>query len=100
MKRETLNTLLVAVGIGVFFCGCGAINWMRYGDVGAPFYIIHDTVNDDYWGENSWTTKGNAEKMFRWRAEEIITKHRVNEEGEYADTGSNATYPLKIERAE
>jgi hypothetical protein len=77
--------------------GCGAINWMRYGDVGAPLYIIHDTVHDDYWGDKGYTTKGNATKMFRWKAEDIITKHRVNEEGEYADTGSNKDYPLQVE---
>ena len=83
--------LLLACG------GCSAVNWMRYGDVGAPLYIIHDTVHDDYWGDNGYTTKGNATKMFRWKAEDIITKHRVNEEGEYADTGSNKDYPLQIE---
>jgi hypothetical protein len=97
--RAIVIGTVVAV-LWVLTSGCGAINWMRHGDVGAPLYIIHDTVHDDYWSEGAWTTKGNATKMFHWRAEEIVTKHRVNEEGEYSDPVSNAKYPLKIERVQ
>jgi hypothetical protein len=53
-------------------------------------------VHDDYWSDTAWTTQGNATKMFHWRAVEIVTKHRVNEEGEYSDPGSNAKYPIKM----
>ena len=93
MKIKLLSLLLLTL------TGCGAISWIRYGDVGAAQYIIHDTVHDDYWGEKAWVSKESAVKMPRWKAEEIVTKHRVNEEGEYADPGSNVKYPLKIELA-
>ena len=89
--------IIAGLALTALLTGCGAINWMRYGDVGAQLYIIHDTVHDDYWSDTAWTTQGNATKLFRWKAEDIITKHWVNEEGEYADTGSNKDYPLQIE---
>ena len=102
------RTLQLACCALLLACGCAGLSAERgltlsTGPAEQNFdqrrrYIIHDTVHDDYMGESSYTTKGNAKTYGYNEARKIVTRHRVNEEGEYADTGSNATYPLQIEQ--
>ena len=78
-------------------CGCAGLSQLDQGYDQRYRFVIHDTVHDDYMGEASYTTKGNAKTYSYGEAWRIVTRHRVNEEGEYADTGSNKDYPLQIE---
>ena len=111
-----MKTTLALVFLALL-TGCQLVNFVRYGDGWKPQqqsnvsdfedYVIHDTVHDDYYiigheydkqRVTSWGTKAQARRMTWLTADYIIWKYRTQEQGEYADTGTNRSYPLQIER--
>jgi hypothetical protein len=94
----TMGRLIISCVALTALCGCAGLSQLDQGYARRYRFIIHDTVHDDYMGEGSYTTKGNAKTYSYGEAWRIVTRHRVNEEGEYADTGSNKDYPLQIEQ--
>jgi hypothetical protein len=101
----TMGRLIIScVALTALVTGCGAINWMRHGDVGAPQYVLHDLQYDDYYIDGvaykegriaSWGTKGQARKMFEWEARETWNGYRMMMWGEY---GSGTPIPIRIEQ--
>ena len=60
--------------------------------------VIYDEVYEDYYTHlGSWSKNiKDAQRFTKKDAIAFITKHRVEEEGEYSDPGSNAKYPIKM----
>lgn len=57
--------------------------------------LVYDRVHQDFYTRQGWTTdRSKALAMPRAEAKALVTQHRVNEEGEYADTGRD--YPEQV----
>jgi hypothetical protein len=107
LLRLSAAVRMSVLALALTACGCAGLSAERgltlsTGPAEQNFdqrrrYIIHDTVHDDYLCESGYGIKGNAKTYGYNEARKIVTRHRVNEEGEYADTGSNKDYPLQIE---
>jgi hypothetical protein len=69
------------------------------GAAGSDTVIIHDIVYDDYFTGSVWTPEtAKAKRWQRTEAQRWLDDFRINERGEYANTGAK-DYPVKIERA-
>lgn len=84
------NTLVQTMAVMIFLlCGCASNHNQKF--------ILHDTVYDDYYHHGKWyVEKSKADQMTYSEANRWLTDFRLNERGEYANTGSK-NYPIKIE---
>ncbi len=93
-NRTIVGTMVV---IGLLILGGSKSN--DIGDADArPIkarYLLFDTVNGDYWSEIGWTTAQQASPMTFWEAHRKFDDYRINELGEYANTGVHG-YPVQV----
>lgn len=86
-KRFNMNKKILVI-VFASLIGCASPQPDRYG------YIIHDTVNDDYYAGQSWVEEEKAWVMTKRDAEGAL-KHLIkNESGGYA----NPATAIKIVR--
>ena len=60
-------------------------------------YVLFDTIYKDYWYPDYWYTKDHCKRFTFQKASEVLTDYRVNERGEYADSGPD-NYPVIIKK--
>ena len=60
-------------------------------------WVIKDTLHNDYYARKGWTKEKQQALTFRYKdALEILIDLRINEKGEYSNTGGK-DYPMIVE---
>jgi hypothetical protein len=94
IMKHKITTALFAVICIVGLSGCAGLE-VRFSRAN---WVLHDTVYNDYYTDDGWSDNPKEAKLWRYdEAKRWLDDRRINEMGEYADTGPK-DYPIKLER--
>ncbi len=96
MKTKRITKLLAILAVAFIAFLSGGCATQKHPDT----VRVHDTVYDDYLMANGrWSDISKARLMTYADASRWLADFRINERGEYANTGAK-DYPVKLESAD